>query len=101
MISILGDRILAQRKSSSVPLTKIPSPQFDLAMTLGSGQVFHWEKMDGGFVGVIGDRPAYVGQWEGILKACVGDCKLDCFKQSSLQSIVEQYFALDHPLAEI
>ena len=31
-------------------LAKIPAPDFDLAMTLGSGQVFHWENVDGGFV---------------------------------------------------
>ncbi len=42
--------------------TKIPSPEFDLAKTLDSGQVFHWEKADGGFVGTIGDLPVYVEQ---------------------------------------
>src|SRR5947208_13251706 len=90
MISILGDRILAQRKSSSVPLTKIPSPQFDLAMTLGSGQVFHWEKMDGGFVGTIGDRPICIEQRGDSLFFCGGG-----------GALVHDYFSLDHPLTEI
>src|SRR4029078_11605756 len=36
--------------------TKIRAPEFDLEKKLGSGQVFHWEKSGGGFVGTIGDR---------------------------------------------
>ena len=41
-------------------LTKIPAPDFDLAMTLDSGQVFHWQKIGDGFVGTIGDRALYL-----------------------------------------
>jgi N-glycosylase/DNA lyase len=89
-MSILGDRILAQRKSSSVRLTKIPAPDLNLAMTLDSGQVFHWEKMDGGFVGTIGDRPIYIEQRGDSLFFCGGSGDL-----------VRDYFALDHPLTEI
>jgi N-glycosylase/DNA lyase len=89
-MSILGDRILAQRKISCVQLAKITAPDFDLAMTLGSGQVFHWEKLGDGFVGVIGDRPVYVEQRGDSL--LVSD---DC------EDLVRGYFALDHPLAEI
>jgi N-glycosylase/DNA lyase len=88
-MSILGDRILAQRKSSSVRLTKIPAPDFDLAMTLDSGQVFHWEKAGDGFVGAIGDRPVYVEQ------------RGDSLFSNSGEEIIANYFALDHPLAEI
>src|SRR5438105_3858164 len=82
-------------------LTKIPAPDFDLAMTLNSGQVFHWEKIDNGFVGAIGHYAVYVEQRGKILRASGGSFKLDCFKQSSLLASVGHYFALDHPLAEI
>ncbi len=83
-------------------LVEIPAPDFDLAMTLGSGQVFHWEKADGGFVGTIGDKPIYVEQRENSLwvkgasasSRCVGDAR-------STTLLVANYFALDHPLAEI
>jgi N-glycosylase/DNA lyase len=82
-------------------LTKIPAPDFDLAMTLNSGQVFHWEKIDNGFVGAIGDYAVYVEQRGKILRASGGGFKLDCLKQSSLSASVAHYFALDHPLPEI
>ena len=71
-------------------LTEIPAPDFDLAMTLDSGQVFHWEKVDDGFIGTIGERAVYVEQWEEIL--CVSRGR---------EELVHNYFALDHPLAEI
>src|SRR5205807_5029371 len=90
MMSILGDRILAQRKVSYVKLTKIDAPDFDLAMTLGSGQVFHWEKYDAGFVGVIGDEPLYVEQRGASLMV-----------SANCEQLVQHYFALDHPLSEI
>ncbi len=88
-------------------LIKIPAPDFDLAMTLDSCQVFHWEKVCKGFVGTIGDLPTYVEQCADILKVAAG--KLDGLKPSSFtgpkESVigrrVAHYFALDHPLAEI
>jgi len=89
-MSILGDRISAQRKISCVQLAKIPAPDFDLAMTLGSGQLFHWEKLGNGFIGAIGDRPVYVEQH--------GDSLLTNCQDEKL---IRNYFALDHPLAEI
>jgi N-glycosylase/DNA lyase len=82
-------------------LTKVPAPGFDLAMTLDSGQVFHWEKAGGGFVGTIGDCAVWVEQRAGVLNACGRDGKLDGFKPSSFIRAVTNYFALDHPLAEI
>jgi N-glycosylase/DNA lyase len=88
-MSILGDRIFGQRKISSVQLTKIPAPDFDLAMTLGSGQVFHWEKSGQGFVGTIGEQAVYVEQNGNLLLS------------SCSEQLAGHYFALDHPLAEI
>src|ERR1700704_1422703 len=82
-------------------LIKIPAPDFDLAMTLNSGQVFHWEKIDNGFVGAIGDYAVYVEQRGKILRASGGGFKLECLKQSSLSASVAHYFALDHSLAKI
>jgi len=43
-------------------LVEISAPAFDLAKTLDSGQVFHWEKIGHGFVGTISDLPIYVSQ---------------------------------------
>jgi N-glycosylase/DNA lyase len=71
-------------------LTEIPAPDFDLQTTLDSGQVFHWEKLGGGFIGPIGDRPVYVEQAGNSLLVS-GGCV----------DLVRNYFALDHPLAEI
>src|SRR5437762_3270581 len=71
-------------------LKEIPAPDFDLAMTLDSGKVFHWEKVDGGFTGTIGERAIYVEQAGEILRVSRGP-----------EELVSSYFALDHPLAEI
>src|SRR6058998_3992632 len=82
-------------------MIEIPAPDFDLAMTLDSGQVFQWEKTGGGFVGTIGDRAVYVEQRGEVLNACRTGEELDGFKPSGLSQLVSHYFALDHPLAEI
>ena len=71
-------------------LAEIAAPDFDLAITLNSGQVFHWEKASDGFVGAIGDRPVYIGQRGDVLLTNCEDEKL-----------IRNYFALDHPLTEI
>ena len=34
-------------------LIEIAAPKFDLAKTLESGQVFHWEKLRDGFIGAL------------------------------------------------
>jgi N-glycosylase/DNA lyase len=70
-------------------LTEIPAPNFDLEKTLDSGQVFHWEKSDNGFVGTISGRAVYVEQRGDFLWVSAG------------AELVRHYFALDHPLAEI
>lgn len=71
-------------------LTPIDVLDFDLAMTLDSGQVFHWEKHDDGFVGTIGEAPVYVEQRGEKLLFSGGD-----------RQLIAGYFALDHPLDEI
>jgi N-glycosylase/DNA lyase len=90
-------------------LTEISAPDFDLAMTLDSGQVFHWERLGNGFIGTMDEMPIYVEQRANILKA--GCEKLDDLKPSSsreawkkksvVSHVVTDYFALDHPLADI
>ncbi len=82
-------------------LVIIPASDFDLAKTLDSGQVFHWQKTGDGYVGTVGDFAVYVEQRGRCLKAQVGTSRLDCFKQSSPQPLLRKYFALDHPLGKI
>jgi len=81
--------------------TKIRAPDFDLSKTLDSGQVFHWERTGGGFVGTIGDCAVYVEQRGEVLRTRGDDRKLDGLKPSSFPRMVSGYFAFDHPLAEI
>jgi N-glycosylase/DNA lyase len=89
---------------------EIPAPDFDLAMTLDSGQVFHWERAGNGFAGTIDALPVYVEQRAQVL--IVRASKLDRLNRSSSRGgcpeansstvrTVAHYFALDHPLAEI
>ena len=80
---------------------EIPAPDFDLEKTLDSGQVFHWEKVGKGFVGTIGDLPVCIEQRANVLTARNSGGKFDGLKPSSLRRLVTNYFALDHPLAEI
>jgi N-glycosylase/DNA lyase len=63
---------------------------FDLARTLDSGQVFHWEKCGDGFAGAIGGQGVYVKQRRDQL-----------FFSGVTAGVIRNYFALDHPLAEI
>jgi N-glycosylase/DNA lyase len=81
-------------------LTEIPAPDFDLAMTLDSGQVFHWEKIGDGFVGAIGERAIYVEQFRDVLKVRDDDAPTRSPRRP-LPGIIAHYFALDHPLAAI
>jgi N-glycosylase/DNA lyase len=81
-------------------LTKIRAHDFDLATTLDSGQVFHWEKAGGGFLGTIGDLPLHVQQEEDVLKVRCGATPARSPRRP-LPGIVARYFALDHPLADI
>ena len=80
---------------------KIPAPDFDLAMTLDSGQVFHWEEADGGFVGTIGDRAVHVEQVRDALRVRDGEPPSPARGPRALPRVIAHYFALDHPLEEI
>ena len=84
-----------------IRVIEIPAPDFDLQKTLDSGQVFHWERTGHGFVGTIGNSAVSVEQRAGVLNVCRCDGKLDGLKPSSFIRAVSNYFALDHPLAEI
>lgn len=72
------------------PLSVLEAPDFDLATTLGSGQVFHWLRAGEGFAGMIGDTPVYAEQRGGALAVSAG-----------AEGLAGRYFALDHPLREI
>lgn len=62
-------------------------PEFDLRMTLESGQTFHWTEQDGGFTGCIGEEALFVRQEGSQLHyRGVGEDGL------------RHYFALDHDL---
>ncbi|HKS31780.1 MAG TPA: DNA glycosylase [Chthoniobacterales bacterium] len=90
---------------------------FNLAMTLNSGQVFHWEKVDPGFYGTIGDRAVYLEQDGTILRAKVDGVALPGHRVRKkyamtrsptsrelappVSELISHYFALDHPLDEI
>src|SRR5437773_3636773 len=82
-------------------LVEISAPEFDLAMTLNSGQVFHWQKVGDGFVGAIGERSMYVEQSGNVLRVRDGEPPSPTRGPRPLPGIVARYFALDHPLAEI
>src|SRR5437870_7134971 len=81
-------------------LIEIRSSDFDLAKTLDSGQVFHWQKVGNGFVGTIGDLAVYVEQKGDVLKVRCG-ATLARSPRRPFPGAVAHYFALDHPLSEI
>ena len=68
----------------------IGCPEFDLAMTLASGQTFHWTEQDGGFTGCIGTIPMFLRQEGDRLHHRGGDPEL-----------IARYFAFDHDLGTI
>ena len=71
-------------------MTTISALDFDLEKTLGSGQVFHWEKKGKGFTGTIADKAVYAEQRGAKLLFSGAD-----------RDVIANYFALDHPLKEI
>ena len=73
-----------------VALAEVAAPDFDLALTLGCGQVFHWRRHGDGWLGMIGDAPCYVEQRGERLLLPAG-----------LEGTARRYFALDHPMLEM
>jgi N-glycosylase/DNA lyase len=71
-------------------LREITAPDFNLARTLDSGQVFHWEKCGDGYAGTIGSTGIYVQQRGNRLSF-----------RGTEAGVIRNYFALDHPLREI
>src|ERR1700751_1353680 len=84
-------------------MVEISAPDFDLAMTLDSGQVFHWQRAGNGFVGTIGDLPVYVEQRGNVLRAKVASAssRLAPHYGQDAHATISHYFALHHPLAQI
>jgi N-glycosylase/DNA lyase len=68
----------------------LTAPEFNLKLTLESGQVFHWVPDGNGFCGLIGTTPVRVEQQ--------GESLL---VRKGAEELVAHYFALDHPLDEI
>lgn len=69
----------------------MPVKDFDLAATLSSGQVFHWQRVGDVFVGLVGDAPLAVSQpRRDVLRVSPGG-----------GGLAREYFALDHDLAAI
>ena len=66
-------------------------PEFDLAMTLGSGQTFHWIPQDVGYTGCIGTTPLFLRQ-EGNQLHYRGNGTRD------LPDLLRHYFSFDHDL---
>src|SRR6201993_4350523 len=89
------------QRDPPMKLIEIPAPDLDLAMTLDSGQVFHWDRAGNGFVGTIGDCAVYIEKRANFLTARKSRRQLDGLKPSSLRRLVTNYFALDHPLVDI
>jgi len=64
----------------------LDAPRFDLAETLNSGQVFHWDPDgQGGFIGCIGEAPVHLRQIGDVLHVTPGD----------KQELVRAYLGLD------
>jgi len=82
--------VTSRSSKSTVALTRlrrIPGAGVDLAKTLECGQVFHWTRCEGGFVGTIGEIPSYLEQIDG-----------DLFVPEGQEALVHRYLALDHPI---
>ncbi len=71
----------------NTPAARIAAPDFNLDLTLASGQVFHWTKKGSGYAGVIAERPLCVEQQGETLLVSAG-----------CEALASHYFALDHPL---
>ena len=75
---------------SPVPLVTVTAEEFDLTLTMESGQLFHWKRLGEGYLGLIGSEPVYIEQHGNRLLVSEG-----------AQELVRSYFALDHDLEAI
>jgi N-glycosylase/DNA lyase len=64
--------------------------ELDLDQTLSCGQVFHWRKQGGCWIGLIGAVPVRMEMRSGVL-----------WVNSGTEDLVARYLALDHPLGDI
>jgi N-glycosylase/DNA lyase len=71
-------------------LVAIDAPDFDLALTLDCGQLFHWQPRGAGWLGLADRTPLYVEARANTLLVPPGT-----------EEIARHFFALNHPLAEI
>ena len=69
---------------------QLSAPDFDLALTLQSGQVFHWYEDENAWWGLIGEQPVRVRALPEALLV-----------QGAEKEAVIHYFALDHPVRAI
>ena len=81
---------MSRGKRSQQTEGKMACPEFDLRMTLESGQTFHWMEFEGGYVGCIGKRGVTLRQKGEILH----------YRGIDPESL-EHYLAFDHDLEEI
>ncbi|MEI6322234.1 MAG: DNA glycosylase [bacterium] len=72
----------------------IECPEFDLAMTLESGQTFHWTQSEEGYTGCIGTTPI-------ILKQVGKNLHYRGMKDSGIPSLLHRHFSFDHDLEAI
>ncbi|MGI8480545.1 MAG: DNA-3-methyladenine glycosylase family protein [Chthoniobacterales bacterium] len=80
---------------------KIACPDFDLSLTLHSGQVFHWRQCGDGFVGTIDELPVYVEQRGDLLEVTASSRRGSKEHWQDVPATLRRYFALDHPLPKI
>lgn len=71
-------------------LVSIGIHEFNLGLTMESGQLFHWSKVENGYVGLIGTTPIYIEQQGSALLIPKGT-----------EALVRHYFSLDHDLPKI
>lgn len=81
---------MAARDQATSTLTAVPAPEFNLAASLNSGQIFHAMETGPGWTVLIGRTPVYVEQTGSQLRITPGH-----------EERVHRYFSLDHPLTEI
>ena len=76
--------------ASGLAVLDVEPEEFNLELTLGCGQVFHWERSGAGYIGLMGEVPVYVEQAGPELRLTAG-----------VEAVASRYFALDHPLEAI